>query len=190
MEQNSSGEFRLELSAAEKHYLHALVRRTIEAELADADASDELPPPESDILRRELGAFVTLNKGGRLRGCIGNLVGRGPLYKTVAAMAKAAAFQDPRFPPLESGEFPDVTEEISIMGPITSCPDHGAITVGRHGLIASGHGRQGLLLPQVPVEWGWDRETFLAQTCRKAGLPPDAWKKPGTQILWFEAVVI
>lgn len=194
MEQNSSRDFRLDLSAAEKQYLHTLVRRTIEAELGGSstppDPVKELPPPDSEILNMELGAFVTLNKGGSLRGCIGNLVGRGPLYKTVAAMAKAAAFQDPRFSPLTPGEFPDIKEEISIMGPIAPCPDLEAITIGRHGLIASGHGRQGLLLPQVPVEWGWDRETFLAQTCRKAGLPPDAWKKPGTQILWFEAVVI
>lgn len=191
MEHNSARDFRLDLNREEKSYLHALVRQTIAAKLGIPGEDAQKPHlPESDILKWELGAFVTLNEDGRLRGCIGSLVGRGPLYKTVAAMAVAAAFEDPRFPPLKAEEFPAVQEEISIMGPITPCPDLEAITIGRHGLIAAGHGRQGLLLPQVPVEWGWDRETFLAQTCRKAGLPADAWKKPGTQIHWFEAVVI
>lgn len=191
MEHNSARDFRLDPAPEEKRYLHALVRHAIAAELGGLGKDAQKPSlPESDILKRELGAFVTLNKGGRLRGCIGSLVGEGPLYKTVAAMARAAAFEDPRFPPLEAEEFPEIQEEISIMGPITPCPDLEAITIGRHGLVAVGHGRRGLLLPQVPVEKGWDRETFLAQTCRKAGLPADAWKKPGTQIYWFEAVVI
>ena len=79
--------------------------------------------------------------------------------------------------------------EISILSPIDVCPDPEKVEVGRHGLIMSRDGRSGLLLPQVPVEWGWDRETFLSQTCLKAGLDPDAWKEPGTTILWFEAVV-
>ena len=188
MEQNSSSDFQLALSASEKAYLHTLVRRTLRNRLLRE--KEELPPPDSEILNSELGAFVTLNKNGRLRGCIGRLVGDGPLYKTVAAMAVAAAFHDSRFPLVTAEEFSELEEEISIMGPITPCPDLSAITVGRHGLIARSGDRQGLLLPQVPVEWCWDRETFLAQTCRKANLPGDAWKKPGTEIFWFEALVL
>jgi AmmeMemoRadiSam system protein A len=188
MEHNSPRDFQLALSAPEKDFLHTLVRRTLRNRLFGE--TEELPPPESDILNRELGAFVTLNKNGRLRGCIGNLAGAGPLYKTVAAMAEAAAFHDPRFPKVAAEEFEDIEEEISIMGPIAPCPDLAAVTVGRHGLIARRGGRQGLLLPQVPVEWGWDRETFLSQTCLKAHLPPDAWRRPGTEIFWFEAVVL
>jgi len=104
-------------------------------------------------------------------------------------MARSAAFEDPRFPPLTRGEFQAVEYEISILSPLAPCPDPERVEVGRHGLIMSRDGRSGLLLPQVPVEWGWNRETFLAQTCVKAGLPKDAWKEPGTTILWFEAVV-
>ncbi len=183
--------FALTLTDAEKNCLRDLARLRIEQRLRGEDA--DLPPPRFDdggVLRRQLGAFVTLKRGGRLRGCIGNLAGTGPLYLTVAEMAGAAAFGDPRFPPLSAEEFADIEIEISIMGPITRCPDLAAVVIGRHGLIARKGGRQGLLLPQVPVEWGWDRQTFIAQTCRKAGLAPDAWKDPGTEFHWFEAVII
>jgi hypothetical protein len=104
-------------------------------------------------------------------------------------MAGSAAFRDPRFPPLTEDEFRRVEYEISILSPIEPCPDPERIEVGRHGLIMSRGARSGLLLPQVPVEWHWDRETFLGQTCFKAGLPRDAWKDPDTAIFWFEAEV-
>ncbi len=181
--------FTLSVTDAEKKYLHDLVRRRIGELLAGEDKAPP-PPPAGGALHERLGAFVTLKRGGQLRGCIGNLTGAGALYLTVAEMAKAAAFNDPRFPPLGEREFADVEIEISIMGPITRCPDLNAVVVGRHGLIARKGGRQGLLLPQVPVEWGWDRESFIKQTCLKAGLPGDAWKDPQTEFYWFEAVVI
>ena len=181
--------FQLTVTEEEKAYLHGLARSCIEQKLQGKNMEFSLPPP-GGIARAELGAFVTLTLNDSLRGCIGRLLGDGPLYKTVAAMACAAAFEDPRFPPVTAEEFPGIKTEISIMGPISPCPDTQAIEVGRHGLIARRGGRQGLLLPQVPVEWGWDRETFLARTCAKAGLPPDAWKKPDCQIFWFEAVVL
>ena len=183
--------FHLTLTDAEKRYLHDLVRLRIGQVLQDKTAPLPQPPgSETGTLHAELGAFVTLNLDEQLRGCIGNLIGTGPLYRTVAAMAEAAAFNDPRFPPVTAAEFPNLETSISIMGPITPCPNPAGIIIGRHGLIIRQGNRQGLLLPQVAVEWEWDKEMFLAQTCRKAGLPQDAWKQPGAQLFWFEAEVV
>lgn len=182
-----STEFHLTLSDAEKRALKDLVRLSIASALAQRDT--EPPAPPTELLARELGAFVTLTLDGRLRGCIGNVLGSGPLWRTVWGMARAAAFEDPRFPPLTLREFEAVHVEISILGPVQPCPAPEQVVVGRHGLIMSRGARQGLLLPQVPVEWGWNREQFLAQTCRKAGLPESAWRDPDTRIFWFEAEV-
>ncbi|OIN99645.1 MAG: AMMECR1 domain-containing protein [Desulfovibrionaceae bacterium CG1_02_65_16] len=179
--------FRLSLSDAEKSYLKDLVLLSITSRLTGRGPATP-PPPQTDLPQRELGAFVTLNREGRLRGCIGNIIGQGPLYETVWRMARAAAFEDPRFPPLTQAELDGLAIEISILGPIEPCPDPELVEVGRHGLIMRQGARQGLLLPQVPVEWGWDRKQFLAQTCRKAGLPANAWRDPTTQLYWFEAV--
>jgi hypothetical protein len=184
--------FRLSLSPEEQSYLKDLVRLALASQLTGRGPATPPEPPHNppmDLLRSELGAFVTLKRDGHLRGCIGNLVGHGPLYRTVWDMALAAAFQDPRFNPLTVAEMDGLGIEISIMGPLTPCPDPQLVEIGRHGLIMRRGGNQGLLLPQVPVEWGWDREQFLAQTCRKAGLPANAWREPDTEIFWFEAVV-
>ena len=181
-------EFRFELTDAEKAYLKDVATQSIASAL-EGDCDWSPPPPPTDMLREPLGAFVTLNIDCRLRGCIGHIVGDKPLYLTIADMARAAAFQDPRFPPLTREEFPQVCIDISILGPVCRCPDPQHVEVGRHGLIMRQGHRQGLLLPQVPVEWKWDRDTFLCQTCCKAGLPPGAWKLPATEIYWFEAVV-
>lgn len=180
-------EFHLCLSEAEKRALKDLVRLSI----ASALAGRETTPPEAptELLTRELGAFVTLTLDGTLRGCIGNVLGNGPVWTTIWNMARAAAFEDPRFPPLSRREFESAAVEISILGPVEVCPDPSRIVVGRHGLIMNRGGRSGLLLPQVPVQWGWNREQFLSQTCRKAGLPESAWRDPETRILWFEAEV-
>ena len=181
-------QFTLVMTDEERACLHTLVRARILAKLQEKKDETLLPP--EGVLREKLGAFVTLKKGGQLRGCIGNLVGAGPLYGTVGAMAEAAAFGDRRFPPVTLAEYDALEVEISVMGPITPCPDATAVVIGRHGLIMRRGNRQGLLLPQVPVEWRWDRETFLAQTCRKAGLPLDAWREKETEIYWFEAFII
>jgi uncharacterized protein len=179
--------FRFSLTDEEKSYLKDLVLATIRRHF---DAGLPLPPPPpTDKLRQHLGAFVTLNMHGRLRGCIGHIVGDKPLFETIGEMALAAAFQDPRFPPLSREELGGLEIEISILGPVTPCPDPALIEVGRHGLIVRQGYRSGLLLPQVAVDWKWDRETFLAHTCQKAGLPMDSWKKSNTTILWFEAEV-
>ncbi len=182
-------DFRFELTDEERSYLKELVVQSISFGLNPSDGPFGPPEPPTDTLRKELGAFVTLKLGGDLRGCIGNVQGSGELFRTVWNMAQSAAFEDPRFPPLHESEFEAIDYEISILSPLEVCPDPALIEVGRHGLIMSRDGRSGLLLPQVPVEWGWDRETFLAQTCAKAGLPQTAWQEAGTTILWFEAVV-
>lgn len=179
--------FRFTLTDQEKEYLKELVRLRIASRLAGRDAP--LPAPPTDKLREPHGAFVTLTLRGRLRGCIGHIVGDRPLFETIGEMAEAAAFGDPRFPPLSQAEFADVAVEISVLSPLTPCPDPDLVEVGRHGLLVRRGVHSGLLLPQVPVEWGWDRETFLAQTCRKAGLESGCWKDPAAALYWFEAEV-
>ncbi|HEX2721207.1 MAG TPA: AmmeMemoRadiSam system protein A, partial [Candidatus Deferrimicrobium sp.] len=124
-------------------------------------------------------AFVTLTKNGRLRGCIGFTEAVAPLFKVVQECAVAAATEDPRFPPVSPKELPSLRVEISVLTPLVSIrPEE--VEVGRHGLMVAQGRMRGLLLPQVPVEWGWDRETFLDQTCVKAGLPPSAWRHGAT----------
>lgn len=179
---------RFSLSLQEQDALRDLARLSIASRLFP-DQGITLPAAPPGVLSQPCGAFVTLQAGGRLRGCIGNIVGDGPLWDTVAVMARAAAFEDPRFPPVGPGEFTGLELEISALSPLTPCPDPALVEVGRHGLLIRRAGYSGLLLPQVPGEWGWDRETFLAQTCRKAGLPADAWRDPQATLFWFEAVV-
>jgi AmmeMemoRadiSam system protein A len=182
-------DFRFDLSNEEKRYLKDLVVQSVSFGLNPSDGPFGPPEPPTKTLREQFGAFVTLKLGGHLRGCIGNVQGTGELYRTVWDMAQNAAFQDPRFPAVTEEDFDALDYEISILSPIEVCPDPQQVEVGRHGLIMSRDGHSGLLLPQVPVEWEWDRETFLAQTCVKAGLPTDAWSDPRTTILWFEAIV-
>src|ERR1051326_6029509 len=120
-------------------------------------------------LRRPSGAFVTLTQNEELRGCIGSIEPVAPLYMAVSQSAISAAFRDPRFHPLQSQELPGIEIEISVMGPIERVTDVTEIQVGRDGLIIRRGGYAGLLLPQVATDYGWDRETFLQQTCYKAG---------------------
>ncbi len=180
-------QFRFSLTDQEKAYLKDLVRLSIASRLAGKEAGP--PPPPTEKLKQRLGAFVTLKIRKRLRGCIGNVQGEGELFSTVWGMARAAAFEDPRFPELTAAEFGQLDVEISILSPLAPCPDPEKVEVGRHGLVMQRGFQSGLLLPQVPVEWNWDRVTFLEQTCQKAGLPRDAWKQPDTNIYWFEAEV-
>ncbi|NDV24386.1 AmmeMemoRadiSam system protein A [Desulfovibrio sp. JC022] len=182
-----SENFTFALTQEEKDYLKSLVHKSIMCRLNKQE--EPTPEPVTEHLRENYGAFVTLNKGGHLRGCIGNVQGTGPLYKTIWKMARAAAFEDPRFPPLSMEEFGEIEIEISILSPISLCPDTDKIKIGRHGLIMQRGQQTGLLLPQVAVDWKWDREQFLAQTCQKAGMEPDAWQDPATNIFWFEAEV-
>ena len=139
-------------------------------------------------LQTPQGAFVTITIGGELRGCIGTFREDTPLYRTVAQMAVAAAREDPRFPPLTAAELPKIHVEISALTPMKPVADVREIEVGRHGLYITKGFSSGVLLPQVATEYGWDRTTFLEQTCRKAGLPKNAWQE-GAKILSFEAEV-
>lgn len=144
-------------------------------------------PVKSGPLKEKRGAFVTLTVGGELRGCIGYPLPVKPLDETVIEMAVAAATEDSRFDPLAPDELKRLKIEISVLG-LPEPAEAGRIEVGRHGLIISKGYRRGLLLPQVPVEHGWDRETFLRHGCLKAGLPPDEWKR-GAEIETFTAQV-
>ncbi|MFT3959319.1 MAG: AmmeMemoRadiSam system protein A [Desulfovibrio sp.] len=181
------------LSDAEKRFLSRQARTSIKAGLLGKNVAD-IPQPPADqfpsasALFRSLGAFVTLNKGKQLRGCIGNIVGREPLYATVWHMAQAAAFADPRFPP-DPREWPHVALDISVLDELSPCPGPDAVEVGRHGLVLVYEGRSGVFLPQVPVEQGWDRLAYLDNLCLKAGVAPGSWKLPGAQLFWYEAVV-
>jgi AmmeMemoRadiSam system protein A len=143
---------------------------------------------ERDTLTRPAGAFVTLTEGEELRGCIGYPEPSEALARVVAHCAAAAAVSDPRFPPVQPDEVARLHVEISVLGPIMPVADPREIVVGRDGLIVEQGFRRGLLLPQVATDWGWDRETFLSQTCVKAGLDSDAWRR-GAKIFRFEAEV-
>ena len=138
-------------------------------------------------MERRAGVFVSLHKGPTLRGCIGHIEPDRQLSRAIPDAAIAAASSDPRFEPMTFDELADVHIELSILGPLERIGGVGDIEVGRHGLLVERGWSRGLLLPQVAVEWGWDAEAFLSQTCHKAGLPPDAWK---TATVWrFEAEV-
>ena len=137
---------------------------------------------------RQGAAFVTLHKGHALRGCIGHIEPDQPLPDVVARCAVAACSADPRFPAVSASELPDLAIELSLLGPLEPIAGADQIVIGRHGLVVEKGWHRGLLLPQVATEWNWDREQFLAQTCRKAGLSGDTWKR-GAKIWRFEAEV-
>ena len=183
------------LTDAEKNFLSRLARMSIEAGLV-GKAVDAIPSPSETLdrpqgpLRRHLGAFVTISINNALRGCIGSIVGQEPLYVNVWRMAAAAAFSDPRFPPLTLAEWrSDVKLDISVLDELTLCPSPEAVEVGRHGLVLQYQNQSGVFLPQVPVEQGWDRLAYLEHLCGKAGLPKDSWQQPGARLFWFEALV-
>jgi AmmeMemoRadiSam system protein A len=175
------------LTELEKKSLIDIAKTTIEGRLTGKGISE--PHVESEVLKQKSGAFVTLKKHGRLRGCIGYIEARKPLYKTVAEMAMAAAFNDPRFPPLKPEELTHITLEISALSPLKEIKDIKEIEVGIHGLYITKGYNSGLLLPQVATEYKWDSLTFLKETCYKAGLHPDAWKDKDTRIYIFSADV-
>jgi AmmeMemoRadiSam system protein B/AmmeMemoRadiSam system protein A len=164
-----------DLDSGEKRRLLRLAREALESHYAGRKPPAVSKP--SARLNELRGAFVTLTKDGRLRGCIGYVEPVVPLWQAVREMAVAAATGDPRFSPVTPDELDDLRIEISALSPLERCTDPTGVTVGRHGLVVRLGGRSGLLLPQVPLEQGWDREEFLAHTCRKAGLPPDAWSR-------------
>ncbi len=173
------------LTAKEKEYLRDQVSAAIKARLEGCEAPDEVP--DSAVLKEKRGAFVTLKKNGELRGCIGYIEAFKPLYQTIREMGNAAAFNDPRFPELEAKEWPEIEIELSVLTPLREIDDPDIIEVGKHGLLIRHGNSSGLLLPQVAVEYGWSREELLAQTCRKAGLGADCWRRSGTKLYIFSA---
>jgi AmmeMemoRadiSam system protein A len=140
-------------------------------------------------LQQDRGAFVTINKNGELRGCIGYIAPLEPLIDTVRDVAAYAALRDSRFPPVTQAELGDLQYEVSVLSPLRRVFDIKQIQVGRHGLLMKKGDHEGVLLPQVPVEFEWDRKTFLEETARKAGLPASAWKDDDTDIFMFTALV-
>ncbi len=171
----------------EKIALLKYARAVVEAAVRGEPAPDSSSLP--DKFKQKGAAFVTLKKHGDLRGCIGHVIAHVPLDECIRDVGKAAALEDPRFPPVKPSELDDIEIEVSVLTPLKRLDDVSKVEVGRHGLVMKQGFRQGLLLPQVPVEWGWDRETFLQQTCHKAGLPANCYKDPRTEIYTFEAIV-
>jgi AmmeMemoRadiSam system protein A len=173
-----------EFTPEERQILLRLAHASIEAALDKREIPLDPPSPH---LAEPRGAFTTLYFRRQLQGCVGFVFPVASLYRTVAETARAAAFEDTRFPPVTHEQAPNLQVSLSILSPLQPLRAED-VEIGRHGLLISQLGRRGLLLPQVPVEHGWDRVTFLEQTCRKAGLPPDAWRK-GATIEGFTAEV-
>ena len=174
------------LNEEEQRFLLGLARQVITGHLKAAK------PPEAKVpfknLLEKRGAFVTLKVDGHLRGCIGYPLPVKPLHETISEMAIAAATQDYRFPPITLDELPKTEIEISVLTVPRPVKDPDEVEVGKHGIIISKGFSKGLLLPQVPLEYGWDRETYLRHGCLKAGLDEEEWRK-GARIEVFEAQV-
>ena len=167
-----SGEF----TPQERALLLHLAHNSIEAALANREIPLDAPTPH---MQEPRGVFTTLYRQGQLRGCVGYIFPVTSVYRTVAETARAAAFEDTRFRPVTPEEAPELEVHLSILSPLRPIAP-AEVQLGRDGLLVSLGTRRGLLLPQVPVEYGWDQTTFLEQTCRKAGLPCDAWKQGAT----------
>ncbi len=163
------------LSETEKRKLLAIARESIVNHIKGGQV------PKFDVTEENLkanrGCFVTIKIGGRLRGCLGQFTSDKPLHHLVSEMAIAAATRDPRFYPLESDDLDNIILEISVLSPLKQIDSIEEIEVGSHGLYIEKNFYRGVLLPQVAVEYGWDRNTFLEQTCVKAGLEKDDWKE-------------
>lgn len=181
------GLYRDPLSTQEKDELLALARRTIEQKVRTG--SVEMPAVTHPKFRADGAVFVTINRGGRLRGCIGDIRAYQPLYQSVVDNATKACSIDPRFPPMVERELTDMSLEISILSHLTPVGSIEEIEVGTHGLLLRTASASGLLLPQVPGQFGWDRTAFLEALSQKAGLPKDAWKSPDAKLFRFTADV-
>lgn len=174
------------LSAAEKRTLLKLARDTITEYVQDGKTSKVELPDKG--LHRQAGCFVSIKVNGTLRGCIGNFISDKPLFQLVQEMAVSAATRDPRFYPMKEADLANYDLEISVLSPLQKIASVEEIEVGKHGIYIEKNFSRGVLLPQVAVEFGWDRETFLRQTCLKAGLKQEGWKE-GTDIYVFTAEV-
>ena len=178
----------LPLTEAHKKRLVEIARTTLDTFVKTRKTLD-LDEKDARLLQEE-GAFVTLTKQGNLRGCIGHIIGEGPLFKTVRDMAVAAASEDPRFSPVTPGELKDIHVEVSVLSRPRPIKDADEIVLGTHGVIVRRGVQGGVFLPQVATETGWTKDRFLEELCsQKAGLPPDCWKDPATRLEVFTAEV-
>ncbi|PYP36586.1 MAG: hypothetical protein DMD46_08745 [Gemmatimonadetes bacterium] len=178
-----------ELTPADRTALLEFARATLQAHLSGRPLPPVCAVPGAALHR---GAFVTLLERGALRGCIGHVAADQTLGLVVQEMTIAAARDDPRFAPITLDELPALTLEISVLAEPTPIPapvDPACIEIGRDGLIVRREGATALLLPQVATEYHWGPEAFLGATARKAGLAPDAWREPGTEVFSFQADV-
>jgi len=174
------------LSSAEKEKLISIARESIISFI------NERPVPDFDVKEEQLlagqGCFVTIKREGKLRGCLGQFTSDRPLHQLVKDMAIAAATRDPRFYPMGCEDLESFEIEISVLSPLKKIESIEEIEVGKHGLYIEKNFYRGVLLPQVAVEHGWDRNTFLSQTCLKAGLDKNDWKEEA-DIFIFSAEV-
>jgi AmmeMemoRadiSam system protein A len=179
----------MEITREEKIFLLKLSRAAI---MHEFDPAVKIPEPDFQkypVLKSHAGAFVTINKNKMLRGCIGYIIGFGPLYDTVIEAAKQAAFGDPRFPALIKPELDDIEIEVSILSEPFPISEYDEIIVGKHGLILEDFGRRALLLPQVPIEHGLNKEEYLSALCEKAGLNGNCWREKQLNLKAFTATV-
>ncbi len=180
----------MNLTQTQKIALLKHARVTLIQNLSRDDArASNIPGELNEVANIHTGCFVTLTQNGELRGCIGQIESTQPLPVLVGEMAIAAATHDPRFPKVKGSELTRLNIEISVLTIPEPVTDVGKIEIGRHGLIIEDGWHRGLLLPQVPVEWSWNREEFLINLCYKAGLAGNAWEKTGVKLYWFEAIV-
>jgi AmmeMemoRadiSam system protein A len=173
------------LTAETQQRLLTIARDALEARV---HRTRRAGPLTDGALEPKHGAFVTIFCKGELRGCLGRITSDMPLPELVDQLAQEVADSDPRFDPVRPAELPDISLEVSVLTPEREITSIDEIEIGRHGLIIEQGSRRGLLLPQVPTQHDWDREAFVAQTCLKAGLAPDAWRR-GARLFVFEAQV-
>jgi AmmeMemoRadiSam system protein A len=175
-----------QLERSDQRQLLGIARRAIEAAVRHeplALAADDF----SAALAEPAAAFVTIHERGELRGCIGLLRFEVPLWQNVRDAARAAALDDPRFLPVAESELPALELEVSVLDPPVELPDPAGFVAGRHGIVIERGMRRGLLLPQVATEMHWGESQMLEAVCRKANLPPDAWRDASTKLFVFES---
>lgn len=176
------------LTQSQKEKVLVIARKTLIQKIK----ADKIYQPEvrDDKLKEELGVFVTLRKGGQLRGCIGSIIARESLYLGVRNMAIAASNQDPRFVPVSEAELDQITIEVSVLSPLKKIDNPDQIILGTHGVLVKKDFKSGLFLPQVAEETGWSKKEFMDNLCvHKAGLSSDCWQRGECDIFIFSAEV-
>jgi AmmeMemoRadiSam system protein A len=177
------------LTQGERQYLLAVARHALKEEVCGSPCAGP-DPLDTPAMQQTVGAFVTLNSGHELRGCLGLLASDYPLPETIDMMARRAATEDPRFPPVSPDEIDGLTLELSILSPFHTISSASEVAIGRDGLLVQRGSKRGLLLPQVATKFHFSAEEFLEETCLKAGLPRHAWRTEGTVLKAFTAEVI